>query len=104
MGLITMCRKAGKLSLGLDMAKEACKNGSACGCVAATDLSEKSLKELRFVCGKFDVPLFSLGITMDEVWQELGKRAGIMAVNDKGFWKALTKSLEPIETNDLRVD
>ena len=36
---------------------------------------------------------------MDEVWQELGKRAGIMAVNDKGFWKAIVKSLEPIETD-----
>ena len=100
MGLITMCRRAGKLSLGLDMAKEACKNGSAFGCAAATDLSPKSLKELKYVCYKNDVPLYSLGITMDEVWQELGKRAGIMAVNDKGFWKALIKSLEPISIDE----
>ena len=100
MGLITMCRKAGKLSLGLDMAKEACKNGAAFGCVAASDLSNKSLKELKFVCFKNEVPLYALGLTMDEVWQELGKRAGIMAVNDKGFWKALAKSLEPIEIDE----
>ncbi|MCR5816766.1 MAG: 50S ribosomal protein L7 [Ruminococcus sp.] len=100
MGLITMCRRAGKLSLGLDMAKEACKNGSACGCVAASDLSPKSLKELKFVCSKYDTPLYALGLTMDEVWTELGKRAGIMAVNDKGFWKALTKSLTPIEIDE----
>lgn len=100
MGLVTMCRKAGKLSLGLDMAKEACKNGNACGCVAATDLSPKSLKELKFICFKNEVELYSLGLTMDEVWQELGKRAGIMAVNDKGFWKAVKKSLTPIEINE----
>lgn len=99
MGLITMCAKAGRLGLGLDMAKEACKNGTACGCVAATDLSPKSLKELKFFCNKYNVPIYSLGLTMDEVWQELGKRAGIMAVNDKGFWKALIKGLEPLEEN-----
>ena len=100
MGLITMCRRAGKLSLGLDMAKEACRSRTACGCVAASDLSPKSLKELKFACFKNDVPLYALGLTMDEVWQELGKRAGIMAVNDKGFWKALIKSLEPIEIDE----
>ncbi len=100
MGLVTMCRRAGKLELGLDMAKTACKNGTACCCCAATDLSPKSLKELKFFCFKYDVPLLSLGITMDEVWQELGKRAGITAVTDKGFAKSLMAKLQSIEINE----
>ena len=42
----------------------------------------------------------SLGITMDEVWQELGKRAGITAVTDKGFAKSLMAKLQSIEINE----
>lgn len=100
MGTVTMCRRAGKLELGLDMAKIACKNGSAYCCLAATDLSKKTLKELKFVCYKNDVTLLSLGIPMDEVWSALGKRAGIMAVTDKGFSGSLEKNLEKIEINE----
>lgn len=96
MGLVTMCRKAGKLSLGMDMAKDACKNGAAFAVFTASDLSEKSLKEARFVCGKYGVKLYSLGMTMDEIWNDLGKRAGVMAMTDKGFAKSCAKGLEEI--------
>ena len=29
-GLVTMCRKAGKLVMGMDMVKDACNTGKAC--------------------------------------------------------------------------
>ena len=42
LGLITMCAKAGRLSLGMDMAKDACRSGAlkeAWGCGTAAVVS-----------------------------------------------------------------
>ena len=36
-GLVTMCRKAGKLVMGMDMVKDACNTGKACAVFAATE-------------------------------------------------------------------
>ena len=99
MGLITMCRKAGKLEMGMDMVKDACRNGYAKGVFAATDFSSKSLKEIKYVCYNENVPLYSLGLTMDEIWRELGKKVGVMAITDNGFYKSCIKGLEQIEIN-----
>lgn len=96
MGIITMCRKAGKLQMGMDMVKDSCRNKSAYSVFVASDFSAKSLKEIKFNCFRDNVPLYNLGMTMDEIQRELGKRIGVMAVLDKGFSKACTKGLEEI--------
>ena len=73
-GLVTMCRKAGKLVMGMDMVKDACNTGKACAVFAATDFSPKSLKEIKFNCYKNGIKLYSLGMTMDDIHFGLGKR------------------------------
>lgn len=100
MGLITMCRKAGKLKLGMDMVKNACKNGEAFGVFTASDFSEKSLKEIKFVCSRENIPVYSLGITMDDILYGLGKRVGVMAITDSGFCKSCIKDLKQIEIDE----
>ena len=99
-GLLTMCKKAGRLVSGMDMAKDACRNGTAFAVFAASDLSEKSLKEIKFHCDQGGVPLYPAGMTMDEIGTVLGKRSGIIAVTDKGFAKGLTKGLTPTDTTE----
>lgn len=102
MGLLTMARRAGKLSLGMDMSKDACKNGISKGVCTATDISPKSLKEIKFVCMCENVPLYSLGIDMESVGTELGKKVGIISVNDGGFMKKAKTYMEEIEIdNDM---
>ncbi|WP_295207397.1 ribosomal L7Ae/L30e/S12e/Gadd45 family protein [Ruminococcus sp.] len=100
MGLVTMCRKAGKLVVGMDMVKDACNTGKACGVFVASDFSAKSLKEVKFACYKNEVKLYSLGITMDEIHYDLGKRTGVIAICDGGFAKACAKGLEQIEIDE----
>lgn len=92
-GILTMCRRAGKLTLGMDEVKNACKNGKALGVLVATDVSPKSLKEIAFVCEMEDVALYSAGMTMDEIGSALGKCFGIIAVNDAGFMKSMAKKI-----------
>ncbi|MFT3950506.1 MAG: 50S ribosomal protein L7 [Oscillospiraceae bacterium] len=94
MSLLTVCRRAGKLALGADLVKDALKTGTAWGVFAASDLSEKSLKELRFHCARYSRPLFPLGMTMDEVSEQLGKRTGALAVCDAGFFKKAKAIIE----------
>ena len=96
-GLLTMCMKAERMVLGMDMMKDACGSGNAFGVFTADDLSEKSLKEVRFHCGRGGVKLWALGMTMDEIGTALGKRSGIIAVTDKGFAEGLAKGLAEIE-------
>ena len=91
-GILTMCRKAGKLVMGMDMVKQACNEGSARAVFTASDISEKSLKEARFVCA------------MDGIWYGLGKKLGIMAMTDAGFAKSCAKGLEQIKTDKSEFD
>ena len=54
-GLLGICRKAGKLKLGMDMTKGACESGEAKAVFTASDISQKSLKEVKFSCVWADI-------------------------------------------------
>ncbi|MBQ8107608.1 MAG: ribosomal L7Ae/L30e/S12e/Gadd45 family protein [Ruminococcus sp.] len=95
-GLISMCRKAGRLVMGMDMVKDACKTGTAKAVFTAKDFSVKSLKEVKFVCHRYGVKLYALDLTMDEVANSMGKRSGVIAMTDAGFAKSCSKGLEEI--------
>ncbi len=98
-GLISICRKAGKLKTGMDIVKSACDNGEAKAVFAACDLSPKSLKELRFAAARNDVPVYQLSMTMDQIAVAMGKRTGILAVTDGGFAKSMAKGTENISAD-----
>ncbi len=95
-GMITICKKAGKLAVGMDMVKKVCREGSAAAVFITTDISEKSFKEVRYICARNSVKLYRLEMTMDDMWYGLGKRAGIIAMTDHGFAKSCAKGLEQI--------
>lgn len=103
LGLISMCAKAGRLSLGMDMAKDACRCGNAKGVFVADDLSEKSLKEMKYYCARYGVKLYRLGETMEGIQQGLGRKTGIIAVNDAGFAASCAKGLTQIDVSDIEL-
>lgn len=88
--------------MGMDMVKDACNTGTAKGVFVTNDISAKSLKEVKFVCGRNDIKLYALDVSMDEVAEGLGKRVGMIAVNDAGFAKSCAKGLEEIDTEISR--
>lgn len=99
-GLLTICRRAGKLILGMDEVKSACRSGKACGVITASDTSEKSFREIAFVCKEEAVPLYRTEMTKDDIALALGKVFGIMAVVDNGFMKAAAKKLTKVNYNE----
>lgn len=99
-GLLTICRRAGKLVLGMDEVKSACRGKRAFGVIIASDLSAKSFKEIAFVCGEEAVPLYRSDMSMDDIGAALGKVYGIIAVADNGFMKAAAKKLTKVNYNE----
>lgn len=89
--LLTMCIKAGKTVKGFDSACEAVKNGTACCILTASDTSEKTVKEVRFICGKYSVPLITTELSKDEMAVLCGKVTAVIAVCDKGFADGFAK-------------
>lgn len=98
-GLLGICRKAGRLKPGMDIAKSACETGEAKAVFTALDLSEKSLREIRFCGAKNGVSVYRLGMSMDRIADAIGKRTGIIAVTDAGFAKALAKDAEDLSAD-----
>ncbi len=85
LSLLTIARKAGKIVFGMDPCKDACRSGKATLILLSSNLSEKSKKEMYFFCGKENMQVKEVDITIEEVWQNLGKKAGVVALLDQGF-------------------
>lgn len=98
-GLISICRKAGKLKSGMDMVKSACISGEAYAVFTASDLSAKSLKEVRFAAARSGVAVYGLSMTMEQIADAMGKKTGILAVTDGGFAKSMAKGAEDISAD-----
>jgi ribosomal protein L7Ae-like RNA K-turn-binding protein len=84
-----IARRAGKLSLGNDAAIEAMRKGNTRLLLLASDLSPRTAGGIRSAAEDEDVELVQTKATMDEISMALGKRTGVIAVNDAGFAKKL---------------
>ena len=85
LSLLGIARRAGRLSLGNDPALEAMRNGQTCVILVANDLSKRTLKGVCFAAEEAHIDVLTMNETMDEIGAALGKRTGVIAVNDAGF-------------------
>ncbi|MGN1415304.1 MAG: L7Ae/L30e/S12e/Gadd45 family ribosomal protein [Oscillospiraceae bacterium] len=91
MNLLTICRKAAKLTTGFDSVKESIGDGSAEVVILASDISPKTEKEVRFFADKKKMPVLKTDISMEEMYGGIGKKAAVMSVCDKGFAEKFTE-------------
>ncbi len=92
-GLLSMCRKAGRLVLGMDEVKTSCLRHEAKCVLTASDFSDNSLREIERICARVKIPMIKIQKTMDDISASVGKRCGVMSVTDRGFADAVTKKL-----------
>jgi len=92
-GLLSMCRKSGRMALGFDMTKEAAEKGKAKLLLTACDLSQKTGKEVRFFAGKNGVKHIGTELTIDDFFHGIGKKVGVIAICDDGFARSAEKLL-----------
>lgn len=83
--LLTMCRRAGKVTIGFDAVSDAVKNKKAFCVMTASDISANTFKEISFVCSKYNVKIIPARLTKEELQFYLGKTAVVIAICDRGF-------------------
>ncbi len=87
--LLGFCRKAGKLIVGTEKVTELVKSGVTCLVMVASDISEKTEKELRFFAKNGKAVVIRLAYDCEMVGHATATSAGIFATTDKEFCKAI---------------
>ncbi|MPN29781.1 hypothetical protein SDC9_177234 [bioreactor metagenome] len=84
LGLLNICRKAGKLKLGFDPAA-ASLGRDAQLLLFTADVSPKTKARMLQKAEGLPVKALDLTETSDTVYHTIGKRVAVMAVTDKGL-------------------
>ncbi len=92
-GTLTIARRAGKLTLGLETTKNALNNGIVVGILLASDASPRTIKEARFFATQGNVPWRQMNITKAQVGSMIRTASGVIGVTDAGFWQSIEKIL-----------
>ena len=87
--LLGFCRKAGKLTVGTEKVTELAKSKKNCLIMLASDISEKTEKELTFYANKGRAVLMRLPYDIKTVSHATATTAGVFATQDEGFCKAI---------------
>ncbi|MBQ8079231.1 MAG: ribosomal L7Ae/L30e/S12e/Gadd45 family protein [Oscillospiraceae bacterium] len=85
-GILSICRKAGKMEIGFAPMKEALDAGRVRGVIVTEDASPKTYKEVCYFCGKKQVPVQRLPMTMEMLGGAIGRKAAVAAILDEGFF------------------
>lgn len=91
---LSLCMRAKKLAFGFDTVKEAVKAGSVSLLLTASDLSEKTVKEVRFLAQQHGVRYFPLDKTQEELRAVIGKLTGVLGITDEGLAGSLIRAYE----------
>jgi len=90
-GMLGIAAKAGKIMSGYDSVLDGIRRKQIKLVIVAHDASEKTIKEITFVCEKFNIPLLVLG-TIEENSHAIGKKnRAIIGIADLGFAKQIQK-------------
>lgn len=89
LSFLGIARRAGRLSLGFDMATESMTKGKSKLLLLACDLSPRTTKAVTETARHSGTQTIVLNISMEQIGMSLGKVTGIISVNDEGFAKKL---------------
>ncbi|MCL2637161.1 MAG: ribosomal L7Ae/L30e/S12e/Gadd45 family protein [Oscillospiraceae bacterium] len=87
-----LCRKAGELVMGFDAVVEALKAGKVKGILVTSDISLKTLKEVKFHAEKCSTEIVYLPEGMDEIKKIIGKTYGVLAITNEGMFSLFKNS------------
>lgn len=98
LSMLGLARRAGKLAMGHDMAKESVTKNKAKLIIICEDASPRLADEFARLAGqKKGVELIQSHITMAQVHFAIGYKAAVMAVEDENFSKRITQLLRQEE-------
>lgn len=83
--LLSLSKRAGGLVVGFDVLKKAIEMGESDIVITACDLSDKTKKEVNYICNKHSIRNIEVPISLDEFWYLIGKRTGVMTITNEGL-------------------
>ncbi len=90
LSMLGIARRAGKTAMGYDAAQSAMQNGECRLVVLASDLSDRTLRNISGVAEQTNTEIVRSGFGMDILGKAVGrKQTGIIAINDSGFAKSI---------------
>lgn len=96
LSMLGLACRAGKLSMGHDMALQALLKNKAKLILFCSDVSPRLINELNTTMEKHKIntAVVKTSYTMDEIYFSVGYRAGVMTVNDENFSKRIIELLK----------
>lgn len=96
LSMLGLARRAGKLSMGHDMAENAVKHGKAKLIVFASDVSPRLVNEFKELVQRENannIEIQLTDITINEFHFALGYKAGVITVDDENFSNRINELL-----------
>ncbi len=95
-GLLGLCRKAGKMSLGHDATVTSIKKRKAKLVITCSDASERLKNEMRDECAfqNRNIPYVDADFTMKEFALCINARAGVISIDDRSFAEKIESLLK----------
>ena len=83
---VSLCRKAGALTMGFDAAEEACAKSKAWLVMTASDISPKTAQRLNYAVGDL-VDVISMPLSQEKLADISHKPVAVYAVTDRNLAK-----------------
>ena len=83
---LSLCRKAGALTMGFDAVEDACVKGKAWLVMVASDASAKTVQRLNYAVGDL-VDVITMPLTQDRLADISRKAVAVYAVTDRNLAK-----------------
>ncbi|MCM1054342.1 MAG: hypothetical protein NC394_02365 [Bacteroides sp.] len=95
-----LMKKTGCLIVGFDAVKREIEDPTSkiAGVALSSDLSAKSRKEVLFLRDKYrpQMNVVTLDADMKQIEGVIGKKTGIAAITDEGFWRSVSESCRSV--------
>jgi ribosomal protein L7Ae-like RNA K-turn-binding protein len=95
--LLGIARRAGRLALGSEAVLDALRKRKPALVLLASDLSQRTASNISSSAQQAGIPTRGIRSNMNEIEAALGRRTGVIAVNDMGFAKKLLALIAEIE-------
>ncbi len=95
-GILGLCRRANKMVIGHDAVVSSIKAKKSYLSIACFDASDRVKNEIADECtfNNRGIPFIEADFTMQELSLCIGKRAGVISIEDRGFAEKLQSILK----------